>query len=69
MTLRDMVEQFDIQGRWVVKVWQDDCNDYAIIEQGEDLHPYQLEDAALDAPVVYMYAIDGCLNIEIDMEV
>ena len=70
MTLQDMIDQFTIQGGFCIKTWDDAAEDYKIWAKGSDFEfrPYKLG-KLLDAKIVYMYAIDGCLNIEIDMEV
>lgn len=65
MTIRDMTEQFTIQGMYCVKKWIDDLNDCVIFAEGNDFECEYRNLECLDNEIIYMYALDGILNIEI----
>lgn len=68
MTIQDLIDQFEIQGAFCIKRWMEDCNDYEKLAEGHDFdyERWQIDDEHLEAKIVYMYAVDGVLNIEVE---
>ena len=68
MTIRDLIDQFDIQGAYCIKRWRTDWDDYAKFAEGKDFEcdKWKLKADCLDERISYMYALDGVLNIEIE---
>ena len=68
MSIRDMVDQFEIQGCFCIKSWNDGLNDCKILACGHDFEfdKRHIKAAVLDAEIVYMYVANNCLNIEIE---
>lgn len=67
MTIRELLDNFEIQGAFIVKVWNEDTNDCAILAEGEQFE-YQIwhnDNEVLDRKITYMYAVDGTLVIEV----
>jgi hypothetical protein len=71
LSIQDLIDQFTIQGGYEVKCWDEDIQDTVTFAQGTDFEceVYTLSENLRSKPIRYMYAIDGVLNIEIDMEV
>ena len=68
MCIRELLDQFDIQGAYIIKVWNDNVVDYKILANGSDFecdHWDMMEDI-LERKITYMYAVDGVLNIEVE---
>ena len=67
MTIRDLIEQFQIEGGYCIKKWVDEWNDYARFAEGTDFFCGDSKiKKCLDFKIAYMYAIDGVLNIEVE---
>jgi hypothetical protein len=68
MTLRDLTNQFYIQGAYCIKRWVDEHDYYAVLAQGTDFECdyHKFNEAIWDMPITYMYAVDGVLNIEVE---
>lgn len=66
MTIRDLMENFTIQGRYVVKQWYDEEEIYKVVATGfsfeNEIWQY---DGVLDYDITYMYCQDDELVIEI----
>ena len=69
LSIKELKEQFDIQGGYCIKTWIEEDDDMEVIAQGRDFECewYDIEDEYLDAEITYMYAVDGILNIEIEL--
>lgn len=68
MCIRELLDQFDIQGAYIIKVWNDNVVDYETLANGSDFecdHWDMMEDI-LERKITYMYAVDGVLNIEVE---
>ena len=70
MTIQDLIDQFNIQGAFCIKRWEDDWNDYAKFAEGHDFESEhcKLNEYCLGSKISYMYAVDGVLNIELELE-
>lgn len=66
MTIRDLMENFTIQGRYVVKQWNNEEEIYKVVATGfsfeNEIWQY---DEVLDYDITYMYCQDDELIIEI----
>lgn len=70
MCIRELIDQFDIQGAFWIKIWDDDKLDYITLAKGTDFecdHWDVMEDV-LERKITYMYAVDGVLNIEVEWD-
>lgn len=67
MNIRELMEQFEIQGAYHIKSWSDKYETYTTLAEGGDFEceHYEIKNKYLDAEITYMYAVDGILNIEI----
>lgn len=67
MCINELSEQFEIQGRFIIKVWKDDISDYEILAKGKDfeLDKLEINEEILEREITYMFANDGVLNIEV----
>lgn len=68
MCIRELLEQFDIQGAYYIKAWNDNDVDYETLAKGDDFEceHWDMMDEILERKITYMYAIDGVLNIEVE---
>ena len=69
MSIRDLMDKFEIQGAYHIKGWIDAYDDYIILAKGTDFEcdRNKIKSKYLDAEITYMYAIDGELNIEVKL--
>ena len=70
MCIRDLVEQFEIQGAYHIKEWDDNIEDYVTLARGGDfeVENWDIKEEYFDMRIAYMYAVDGVLNIEVFAE-
>lgn len=70
MSIRDLIDQFEIQGMFNIKVWNDEISDYEILANGKDFEceKFNINEDILERRITYLYAVDGVLNIEIEEE-
>lgn len=68
MSIQELIEQFEIQGAFCIKRWMEDCNDYKKLAEGYDFEyeRWEIDEECLYSKIVYMYAVDGVLNIEVE---
>lgn len=67
MTIRDLVEQFEIEGGYCIKIWVEEWNDYYKLAEGTYFYCSNPNiKKCLDCDITYMYAVDGVLNIEVE---
>ena len=69
MSINDLLEQgVEIQGKYDIEVW--DGYDYADFLKGQnfELDKSEIKEEYLNAEILYMYAKDGVLVIEIEYE-
>lgn len=68
MTIQELIDQFEIQGAYRIKRWENDLNDYFVFAEGEDFEyeKWDLSETCLNIKISYMYAIDGALHIELE---
>lgn len=70
MTIRDLMEQFTIQGAYQIKKWDDTEEAYNILAEGQDFEyeSHKINDATLDAEIKYMYTPQGTSYIVFEVE-
>lgn len=69
MSIRDLLEQFTIQGAFCIKKWVDKKGTYVVLAEGNDFDCawYKIKDKILDAKIDYMYCENRILNIEVEI--
>ena len=67
LTIRDLKEQFEIQGAYKVIAY-DDTDKITVIAEGYEIRYSNIEDEYLDAEIGYMYADDNTLVIEVHID-
>ena len=67
MNIRDLMDQFEIQGKFEIKTYDDDYDDVITLAKGNDFEceRHKIRESILDAEIIYMYAVDGVLIIEV----
>lgn len=65
MKLRDIVEQIDIQGKVIVKEWDEQKETDNILMETESFNTFSFKNV-LDRKIEYLYAIDKALIIEVE---
>ena len=70
MTIQDLIDQFEIQGAYCIKKWQEDLNDCEKLAEGMDFEceKHRFNEDCLNSKISYMYAVDGALHIELETE-
>jgi hypothetical protein len=68
MNIAELLEQFEIQGRYIIKVWKDDLEAYIMLAEGNNFEyeKWELKWKILKRKITYMYANDGVLVIEVE---
>ena len=68
MSIRDLINQFEIQGAYCIKSWNDDEEDYTMLEEGNDFEceRWKIRSEHLERNITFMYAVNGVLNIEVE---
>ena len=70
MSIRDLMEQFTIQGGYQIKRWIDKEGTYIILAEGQEFEyeSYKIKDEVLDAKIKYMYApkMLECIVFEVE---
>ena len=68
MCIRELIEQFEIQGRFCIKTWDDEACDCIVLVKGHDFEcdRYDISDDIMESKITYMYALGDVLNIEIE---
>lgn len=69
MTIQELIDQFEIQGAYCIKKWIEEDDDYDVLAQGEvfECEYYDINEEYMNTKIDYMYAVDGVLNIELEM--
>lgn len=67
MSIRDLMDQFEIQGKFEIKTYDDDYDDVVTLAKGNDFEceRHKIRESILDAEILYLYSANGMLNIEI----
>lgn len=68
MTIQDMINQFEIQGAFCIKLLENDDWTCTVVAEGHDFECeyYNINDDILEREIVYMYVVDNKLNIEVE---
>ena len=65
LTIRDLIEQFEIQGAYQIATYDDESDKRIILAEGYEIGFSKIKDKYKDAEINYMYAEDNKLIIEI----
>lgn len=68
LTIRDLIEQFEMQGAYKVVAYNGETDGATIVAEGYELKSFKIEDKYADAEISYMYAEDNVLVIEINLD-
>lgn len=63
LTIRDLTEQFEMQGEYQVAMYDDETDERTVLAEGYNF--LNIKDNYLDAEILYMYADDNKLVVEI----
>lgn len=68
MSIRDLTEQFTIQGAFCIKAWYPDKGELITVAEGNDFDcdRWDIDDEILEGEILYMFVQDDVLHIEID---
>ena len=68
MTIQELIDNLTIQGAFRVYRWNYEENDAEVLAEGNDFEcdQFDIKEIDLDKKIVYMYAVDGVLNIEVE---
>lgn len=68
MTINELLDQFEMQGGFCIKRWDDNVDDYEVFADGTDFEceRWNYDYLIFDRRITYMYAVDGILNIEVE---
>lgn len=68
MCIRELNDQFEIQGAFHIKMWDDAICDCVTLAKGSDFEcdRWDINDEIFERKIAYMYAVDGVLNIEVE---
>lgn len=68
MCIRELIDQFEIQGAYHIRAWKNNIDDYITLAKGEDFEceKWDIDEDILERKITYMYAIDGILIIELE---
>jgi hypothetical protein len=67
MTIKDLIDQFEIQGAYRIRYWDEITEEIVTVAEGHDFdcEYYDIDNKYLYMNITYMYAVDGILNIEV----
>lgn len=65
LSIRDLREQFEIQGAYQIATYDYETDERIVLEEGYEVSFSKIKDKYLDAEINYMYAEDNTLIIEI----
>lgn len=65
LTIRDLKEQFEIQGAYQIATYDNETDKRIILAEGYEIGFSKIKDKYLDAEINYMYAEDNTMVIEI----
>lgn len=65
LTIRDLTEQFKVQGAYEIAMYDDKTDKRIILAEGYEVEFSNIDEKYLDAEINYMYAEDNTLVIEI----
>lgn len=68
MCIRELNDQFEIMGAFHIKVWDDDICDCVTLAKGSDfeIDRWDIDDDIMERKIVYMYAVYGVMNFEVE---
>lgn len=70
MCIRELNDQFEIQGAFCIKAWKEELLDCIVLASGSDFEcdRWDIDENILERKISYMYAVDGVLNIELEWD-
>ena len=70
MSIRELIDQFEIQGAFAIKMWDDEICDCRVLASGDDFEcdKWDIDEDILERKISYMYAVGGCLNVEVECD-
>lgn len=70
MCIRELNDQFEIQGAFCIKVWDEEACDNIILAEGKDFEcdRWDISEEIMESKIAYMYAVDDVLNIELECD-
>lgn len=70
MCIRELIDQFEIQGAYRIKVWNDDKFDCITLASGSDFEcdKWNIAEDILERKITYMYVTNNELNVEVELE-
>lgn len=70
MCIRELNDQFEIQGAFCIKAWKEELLDCIVLASGSDFEcdRWDIDEDILERKIGYMYAIDGVLHIELEWD-
>ena len=70
MCIRELIDQFEIQGAFCIKEWNNETSDCIILVSGGDFEcdRWDISEKNMESKIGYMYAVDGVLNIELELD-
>ena len=68
MCIRELIDQFEIQGAFRIKVWDEDKWDCVTLASGRDFEcdKWDVDEEILERKIAYMYVVNDELNIEVE---
>lgn len=68
MCIRELDDQFEIQGAFIIKMWDDETNDCVILATGNDFEcdKWDIDEDIMERKISYMYAVNGMMNFEVE---
>ena len=68
MCIRELIDQFEIQGRFCIKMWDNESCDDTILAKGYDFEcdKWDIDEDILERKITYMYSVDDELVIEVE---
>lgn len=68
LCIRELTDQFEIQGAYHIKMWRDKISKCETLAAGEDFEyeKWDIDEDILEREITYMYVMDGVLNIELE---
>ena len=70
MCIRELNDQFEIQGAFCIKTWNDEICDCIELVKGNDFEcdRWDISEEIMESKIAYMYAVDGVLCIELEWD-
>lgn len=67
MTIRDLINQFEIQGAYQIATYDNETDERIILAEGYEIKILEYNEKYLDAEIMYMFADNNVIVIEIEI--